>query len=192
MWERAKSPMSLRPTTSATTGVRAVRRRTASTRRRPSAAVSTCRATARTASSPARWSRTSAWVTSRLLPRPTPSLRPTPASARAKASAWFTPPLAATTATGPSSMSSAPGTKLAVSRWCGARNPEVLGPSTRMPVSATTSASACWWAVPSPPASAKPPAQTRAAWAPAAAASRRAPAVTAAGMQEMTRSGAMP
>ena len=131
-------------------------------------------------------------MTSRLLPSPTPRRRPTPASARAKASAWFTPPLAATTATGPGSRSAAPGTKLAVSRRWGARKPEVFGPRTRMPVSRTTSASACWYSAPSPPASANPPAHTRAARAPAAAASRRASAVTAAGMQETTRSGVMP
>lgn len=61
-----------------------------------------------------------------------------------------------------------------------------------MPVSRTTTANACWYSAPSPPASANPPAHTSAARAPTAAASRRASAVTAAGMQETTRSGVMP
>jgi DNA-binding IclR family transcriptional regulator len=49
-------------------------------------------ATVRTASSSARWSSTSAWVTSRLLPSPAPRRRPTPALPGCRRSGVIGPP----------------------------------------------------------------------------------------------------
>ncbi len=102
------------------------------------------------------------------------------------------PPLEATTPTGPAGTSPAPGTKLAT-RWRGgARKPDVFGPRSRIPVTATTSES--WASTPAPdsPASRKPPAHTTPARTPAAAASATAGAVAPAGTQKRARSAGWP
>ena len=81
-------------------------------------------------------------MTSAPLPMPTPRLTPCPASASRKASAWLTPPLAATTRDRPAGTSARAGHEAGASGPCGARgSPEVFGPSSRMPVSAATAAS---------------------------------------------------
>src|SRR6266545_3916918 len=190
--DRANSLTSLRPTTSATTGTVSVNREIASASRRPSVTDSTCSATAAVAGSWRRWSRTSAAVTSIPLPNPTARLTPCPASTSRKDSAWLTPPLAATTATRPAGTSATPGTKLAVRRRDGTRNPDVLGPSRRTPVASATSSRPCWCAAPAGPVSAKPPAHTSAARTPAAAASLTAAALAGAGTHTTARSSGEP
>ena len=134
---------------------------------------------------------TSIFVTSTQLPRPTPSPTPTPDSDSRNDNAWFIPPLAATTATGPAAMCSTVGTKLTVAP-VGRKKPEVFGPSSRIPVVELISASCSCRATPSAPTSANPPEQMTAAPTPQSAASRTASGVAAAGTHNTARSSARP
>ena len=72
-------------------------------------------------------------VTSTALPSPTARLTPSPASVSRKARAWLTPPLAATTATRPGRTCGGAGDEARRDAACGARKPEVFGPSTPDP-----------------------------------------------------------
>ena len=182
---------SLRPVTVATIGLSALTVRTADSRASPSSTVSMCNAIAVIVGSSRRNCSTSVFVTSTQLPRPTPSPTPTPDSDSRNDNAWFIPPLAATTATGPAAMCSTVGTKLTVAP-VGRKKPEVFGPSSRIPVVELISASCSCRATPSAPASANPPEQMTAAPTPQSAASRTASGVAAAGTHSTARSSARP
>ena len=210
VWDRAKALTSERPTFSATTGLTAASSAIAATRPRPSSTPSSWTPTARVASSAARNPNMSANPTSAAFPSPTPSRTPSPSAAAAKQAARLTPPLDATMATGPGSSVVTSGTKLGSTPSSGFMNPDVLGPSSRIPCRrATASASSCndrpACASRSPAgsaspdrtaawrsASANPPAHTMAARTPARPHSSNAVGTASARMTSTARSTGRP